>query len=60
MERSKKQVAIALVLLTAIIFGSFSRIAHTENIRSVDMLMLIAGGMCIGALISTLVQKSRT
>lgn len=59
MEKSKKQLAITLVLLTTIIFASFSRIAHTENIRTVDMLMLIAGGICIGALVSTLVQKSR-
>ena len=59
MEKSKKRTAIALVILTSIIFGSFSRIAHIENIRTVDMLFLIAGGICIGALVSTVVQKSR-
>lgn len=58
MEKSKKRVAIALVILTAIIFGGFSRVAHASNIRTVDMLLLIAGGACIGALVSLLVRRS--
>lgn len=60
MENSKKRIAITLVVLTTVIFGSFSRVAQASNIRTVDMLLLIAGGICIGALVSMLVQRSKS
>ena len=57
MEISKKtRVVLGLVIIAAL---SFSRISQMPNVRAVDMLFLIAGGACIGALISTLVQKNR-
>lgn len=45
-------------MLVAVFFGSFSRSA--ANVRSVDALMLIAGGICIGTLISVLLRKDST
>ena len=55
MEKSKKRLVAVLIILVAVFFGPFSRAAG--NVRSVDALMLIAGGMFLGALLSILLQK---
>ncbi len=55
MEKSKKRLVAVLIILVAVFLGPFSRAAG--NVRPVDALMLIAGGMCLGALLSVLLQK---
>jgi hypothetical protein len=57
MESSKKmRVALGLVIIAAL---GFSRVSKMPETRTVDMLFLVGGGMCIGALITLLLQKSR-
>ncbi len=57
MEFSKKtRVLLGLVILSGL---SFSRVAQMPGIRTVDMLLLVSGGACLGALITLLVQRNR-
>lgn len=55
MDISKKtRVILGLITIGAL---SFSRVSGLSNIRSVDVLMLLVGGACIGAMITLLLQK---
>jgi hypothetical protein len=58
MEFSKKtRVLLGLVILAGL---SFSRIAKMPDVRTVDMLYLLSGGACLGALVTLLVQRNRS
>lgn len=58
MEFSKKtRVAFGLFILAAL---SFSRVAQMPDIRTVDMLFLLSGGACLGALVTLMVQRNKS
>jgi hypothetical protein len=58
MKSNQKRIAIFATVLVVVISNLF-RSKAIENVRAVDMLQLLASGVCIGAIVVNIVHARK-